>query len=54
LDHLTVSGDVNFGANITLKGTVIIVADTGSRIDIPDNTILENKIVSGDLQLQDY
>eukprot|EP01118_Nematostelium_gracile_P012608 TRINITY_DN4632_c0_g1_i1.p1 TRINITY_DN4632_c0_g1~~TRINITY_DN4632_c0_g1_i1.p1 ORF type:complete len:491 (-),score=114.56 TRINITY_DN4632_c0_g1_i1:6-1478(-) len=54
LDHLTVSGDVRFGANITLKGTVIIVADTGSSIYIPDGTILENKIVAGDLLIQDY
>jgi len=54
LDHLTVSGDVRFGYNVTLKGTVIIVADTGSSIYIPDGTILENKIVAGDLLVQDY
>jgi len=53
LDHLTVSGDVTFGSNITLKGTVIIVADTGSRIDIPSGVILENKVVSGDLLIRD-
>ena len=51
LDHLTVSGDVTFGTNVTLKGTVIIVAETGSRIDIPDGSLLENKIVSGSLQI---
>lgn len=51
LDHLTVSGDVTFGSNVTLKGTVIIVAETGSRIDIPDGSLLENKIVSGSLQI---
>jgi len=54
LDHLTVSGDVRFGSNVTLKGTVIIVADTGSSIFIPDGTVLENKIVAGDLLVQDY
>lgn len=54
LDHLTVSGDVKFGKDVTLKGTVIIVADTGSTICIPDGTILENKIVAGDLLVHDY
>eukprot|EP01117_Protostelium_nocturnum_P007078 TRINITY_DN2540_c0_g1_i1.p1 TRINITY_DN2540_c0_g1~~TRINITY_DN2540_c0_g1_i1.p1 ORF type:complete len:479 (-),score=173.03 TRINITY_DN2540_c0_g1_i1:59-1495(-) len=53
LDHLTVSGDVTFGSNMTLKGTVIIVADHGERIDFPDGVILENKIVSGNLQLKE-
>jgi hypothetical protein len=42
LDHLTVSGDVWFGRNITLRGTVIIVANEGSRIDLPDGSILDN------------
>jgi len=54
LDHLTVSGNVTFGSNVTLKGTVIIVAETGSRIDIPDNVVLDNKIVSGSLVCLDY
>jgi len=54
LDHLTVSGDVTFGANVTIKGTVIIVADTGSRIDIPDGVTLENKIVAGSLLVLDH
>jgi UTP--glucose-1-phosphate uridylyltransferase len=30
LDHLTVSGDVTFGRNVTLRGTVIIVANVRS------------------------
>lgn len=51
LDHLTVSGDVTFGRNISLKGTVIIIANHGERIDIPSGTILENKIVSGNLRI---
>jgi len=54
LDHLTVSGDVTFGAGVTLAGTVIIVANHGSRIDIPDGAILENKVVSGNLRILDH
>jgi UTP--glucose-1-phosphate uridylyltransferase len=49
LDHLTVSGDVTFGAGVTLAGTVIIVANHGNRIDIPDGSRLENKVVSAPL-----
>ncbi|XP_033627254.1 UTP--glucose-1-phosphate uridylyltransferase-like isoform X1 [Asterias rubens] len=54
LDHLTVSGDVTFGKGITLKGTVIIIANHGDRIDIPPGAILENKIVSGNLRILDH
>jgi len=54
LDHLTVSGDVTFGANVTIKGTVIIVADTGSKINIPDGAVLENKIMAGSLLVLDH
>ena len=54
LDHLTVSGNVNFGRNITLKGTVIIIANHGDQIDIPDGAVLENKIVSGNLRILDH
>lgn len=54
LDHLTVSGDVWFGKHVTLKGTVIIIANHGDRIDIPPGTILENKIVSGNLRILDH
>jgi len=54
LDHLTVAGNVTFGANVTLRGTVIIVADTGSRIEIPDGAVLENKILAGNLQILDH
>jgi len=54
LDHLTVSGDVTFGAGVTLAGTVIIVANHGSRIDIPDGAILENKVVSGNLRILNH
>ena len=54
LDHLTVTGDVTFGKGVTLKGTVIIVANHGSRIDIPAGAVLENKIVSGNLRILDH
>uniref|UniRef100_A0A1B6E808 UTP--glucose-1-phosphate uridylyltransferase n=2 Tax=Clastoptera arizonana TaxID=38151 RepID=A0A1B6E808_9HEMI len=54
LDHLTVSGDVTFGKGVSLKGTVIIIANHGDRIDIPAGSILENKIVSGNLRILDH
>ncbi|XP_076758312.1 UDP-glucose pyrophosphorylase isoform X2 [Xylocopa sonorina] len=54
LDHLTVSGDVTFGRGVTLKGTVIIIANHGERIDLPAGTILENKIVSGNLRILNH
>uniref|UniRef100_A0A1B6MUL7 UTP--glucose-1-phosphate uridylyltransferase n=1 Tax=Graphocephala atropunctata TaxID=36148 RepID=A0A1B6MUL7_9HEMI len=54
LDHLTVSGDVTFGKNVSLKGTVIIIANHGDRIDIPAGANLENKIVSGNLRILDH
>lgn len=47
LDHLTVAGDVSFGRGVILRGTVIIVANEGNKIELPDGTILENKLVSG-------
>jgi len=54
LDHLTVSGDVTFGKDVILKGTVIIIANHGERIDIPSGAFLENKIVSGNLRILDH
>lgn len=54
LYHLTVSGNVYFGSNVTLGGTVIIVANHGSRIDIPSGSILENKVISGNLRILDH
>jgi len=51
---LTVSGDVTFGHNVELRGTVIIVANHGSRIDIPSGSILENKVVSGNLRILEH
>lgn len=54
LDHLTVTGDVTFGKDVTLKGTVIIVANHGTRIDIPAGSVLEDKVVSGNLRILDH
>ncbi len=54
LDQLTISGDVFIGSGVTLKGTVIIVANHGNRIDIPDGSILENKVISGNLRILDH
>lgn len=51
LDHLTVSGDVSFGANTALKGTVIIVANPGNKIMIPSGSVIENKVVVGSLHV---
>ncbi|PPQ65663.1 hypothetical protein CVT26_000295 [Gymnopilus dilepis] len=51
LDHLTIAGDVHFGRNVTLRGTVIIVANEGQHIDIPDGSVLENRLVSGNLDV---
>lgn len=54
LDHLTVSGNVRFGKNVTLKGTVIIIADDNSSIQIPDGAILEDNILYGNLPIIDH
>jgi UTP--glucose-1-phosphate uridylyltransferase len=51
---LTVTGDVTFGKGVVLKGTVIIVANHGSRIDIPAGSVLEDKVVSGGLHIVDH
>lgn len=42
------------GAGGRAQGTVIIVANHGSRIDIPAGSILENKVVSGNLRILDH
>jgi len=54
LDHLTVAGDVTFGKNVVLKGTVIVLANHGESIDIPSGSVLENKIVSGNLRIMSH
>jgi len=47
LFNLTCVGDVSFGKNIVLKGTVIIIAEEGAKIHIPDGKVLENNVVLG-------
>lgn len=54
LDHLTISGDVVLGKNISLRGTVIIVAGSGEHIDIPSGAVFENKIITGSLRVLDH
>ncbi|OLL23531.1 putative UTP--glucose-1-phosphate uridylyltransferase [Neolecta irregularis DAH-3] len=44
LDHLTITGAVNLGRDIEFRGTVIIVASDGSRIDIPNGSVIEPRI----------
>lgn len=51
LSHFTVSGDVYFGYDVTLKGTVIIVAHPGNRIDVPSKSILQSSVVSGNMKI---
>lgn len=54
LEHLTVSGNVFFGEGVVLKGTVIIVAENGARIDVPDGAVLQDKVISGALRIVDH
>ncbi|KAI9885565.1 MAG: Hsp90 cochaperone [Watsoniomyces obsoletus] len=54
LDHLTITGAVNLGRNVTMKGTVIIVATEGSTIDVPPGSILENVVMQGSLRLLEH
>lgn len=54
LDHLTVSGNVVIGKNVELKGTVIIIAEEGKSIYIPDGTVLDDKVVTGNLNVIDH
>lgn len=53
LDHLTITGPVNLGRGVQLKGTVIIVAGQG-QIDIPPGSILENVVITGSLQILEH
>ncbi|KAF7315545.1 UTP--glucose-1-phosphate uridylyltransferase [Mycena indigotica] len=49
LDLLTIVGDVYIGRNVTLRGTVIILANEGQRITIPDGAVLVDRLVNGNL-----
>ena len=53
LDNLTIVGDVSMGKKLVLKGNVIIVADEGKTIKIPDGTVLDDKILTGSLSIID-
>jgi len=44
-------GNIHFGKGIVFRGTVIIVADEGARIDIPNGTVLEDALVIGSLRI---
>lgn len=54
LDHLTVSGNVYFGRGVVLRGTVIIVANEGARIDVPPGAQIENKVITGNLRILEH
>ncbi|SCU97516.1 LAMI_0F10374g1_1 [Lachancea mirantina] len=54
LDHLTITGNVFLGKGVTLKGTVIIVCSDGQKIDIPNGSVLENVVVTGNLQILEH
>ncbi|CAN7003271.1 unnamed protein product [Brassica rapa subsp. trilocularis] len=43
LDSLKVSGDVYFGSSVVLKGKVTVTAKSGTKIEIPDGAVIENK-----------
>lgn len=49
--HLSVEGDVRFGKNVKLAGTVILIASGGNRLVIPDNATLRDNIVIGELTI---
>ncbi|CAN6806137.1 unnamed protein product [Brassica oleracea] len=43
LDSLKVSGDVWFGSGVVLKRKVSVKANAGTKLEIPDNAVVENK-----------
>ncbi|EYU38931.1 hypothetical protein ABFS82_11G114100 [Erythranthe guttata] len=47
LDSLKVTGDVWFGASITLKGKVTITAKPGVKLEIPDGAVIADKEING-------
>ncbi len=50
LDLLTVVGDVYFGKRNTLRGNVILVCERGE-LHMPDNSVVENKVLTGALKV---
>lgn len=47
LDSLKVTGDVWFGAGISLKGKVTIAAKAGAKLEIPDGAVVADKDING-------
>ncbi|KAF7129988.1 hypothetical protein RHSIM_Rhsim10G0185000 [Rhododendron simsii] len=47
LDSLKVTGDVCFGAGITLKGKLVVAAKSGVKLEIPDGVVIANKEING-------
>lgn len=47
LDSLKVTGDVWFGAGVTLKGKVTVAAKSGVKLEIPDKAAIEDKVING-------
>lgn len=54
LDHLTITGNVHLGKGVVLKGTVIIVCQDGQTIDIPNGSVLENVVITGNLTILEH
>lgn len=44
LDSLKVSGDVWFGSGVVLKGKVSVKANSGTKLEIPDNAVIKAKV----------
>ncbi|XAR73610.1 UTP--glucose-1-phosphate uridylyltransferase [Bertholletia excelsa] len=47
LDSLKVTGNVWFGSGITLKGKVVITAQSVVKLEIPDGAVLADKVING-------
>ncbi|VDL57604.1 unnamed protein product [Hymenolepis diminuta] len=46
LRHLTLNGNIRFGSNVILKGTVKIIPNNDENFFIPDGIILENTVIT--------
>nr|CDS26761.1 UTP glucose 1 phosphate uridylyltransferase [Hymenolepis microstoma] len=51
LSHLTLSGDIYFENNVTLKGSVKILAKNNETIVIPEGTVLENQVAANNPEI---
>ncbi len=50
LDLLTVVGNVHFGEKMTLRGNVILVCENGE-LHLPDHSLIENKVLTGQIMM---